>query len=1090
MKFSKIDLKTTFKTFVSVSLLVSGAMTNAEDTEVFYSVNVSKPNVMFVLDISGSMGATVPGTGGQSRIQVLQSAFSGVLAAAPDNVKIGIMNYGQVSTRWWVQDERFRQHSVSGVGFPVTDINALVKPITDQYGTGGLVAPFATETVREYLPRVVNGWQQRSYTPIVDSLYEAALYYRGEKMHYGITSPTTGGAHPATYEGTAITQNVANVGRHNITVSVPGVGGSVVPKYKSPIESSCQSNYIVLMTDGAPTYLTINNNGHAQYDTGPFNRVMRGDSSYSRLAGDISHCNNAAGGMWTGKCGKEITHYLADNDNIPDPSATFPNGQEGDQLIKTYVVGFGSGLSGGAKDYLKSLETIDDDPNTTKVEDGYFEADNPQTLIDTFASILSDIAEPQGTLASPGYSVNVKSGLEHEKDIYIPVFDRKNASRWSGNLKKFKIVDVNDRRLIRGKNNINAVDELGGFTSEALDYWSTSSNSNPDGKDVEKGGLASLLTDPDKRHIYSNITNNLNLYSSGNKLVEGNSNITNDKLGIPSGSSSSYRKKLINFMRGWKDGDRDGGHGDVRKHMGDMLHSEPIVITYNVGDASGSGKKQYIFAGTNEGYLHAFDTDSGKEQFAFIPAEFLKTIVEPQFRNEGTQSDHKYGVDGTLTYWFKDDGVKGVVDGSDHVYLYFGLRRGGTSYYALDITNVNKPKLLWTKSASDYPSMGQSWSAPYLAKVTDSSGNIKEVVIISGGYDPAEDRDKVSEPGILDNASAPVTASKGNDILILDAKKGDLVWSMPAAMRSQIKSSIPGGVRILDTNYNGSVDRMYFGDTGGNLWRLDLSEDSNTPSKLTKLAQLASTGSSARKFYNEPDVAIMKLGGESIFVVSLGSGFRAHPMDSSITDKFYMIKDTSPFESLETSGPNAFSTITEGDLASITISGSGSGTSVTQTGSFSDTDKKGWVVNLPESGEKVLATAVTFDGVITFTTLVPEALTSGVGIDQCAAPATQGRLYAIDVLNGGAGLDLNLDGTVSDADIYTLVAKGEIPGKPQAIVNSLEVADELDGSGNPTGNQTCKHPVDIRIGKKLSQATGYDTCRLESVYWSDPVSDK
>jgi len=95
-------------------------------------------------------------------------------------------------------------------------------------------------------------------------------------------------------------------------------------------------------------------------------------------------------------------------------------------------------------------------------------------------------------------------------------------------------------------------------------------------------------------------------------------------------------------------------------------------------------------------------------------------------------------------------------------------------------------------------------------------------------------------------------------------------------------------------------------------------------------------------------------------------------------------------------------------------------------------------------------------------------------------------LYAVNIFSGGAGLDLDESGVINHADISAIVAKGEIPGKPQAIVNKLEL-NKISGEDGANERTTCKHPVDIRIGKKLSQATGYDTCRLESIYWSDPA---
>lgn len=1011
----------------------------------------------------------------KSKLNVMKESLRAVLENAPDNVKVGLMNYGQEgdsSSGSWQK----RHFAVSGVAFPVTDINAKARDVitssSEVYGLPGY--PNETATIRDFLPDVADSWNASNYTPIVDSLYEAALYMRGEKMHYGQTLPNKNGAHPSTYDGAVITTDM----------EVDGRDLSTAPTYKTPIESSCQENYIVLMTDGAPTY-NIAYDGLGINDTpGPLARrasiPASGQGPQGALANAIPACSAPAGVGNAGKCGAELTNYLATHDNLPDPTGSFPDGQEGDQFIHTFTIGFGTGEGSKTETYLKSLATYDDDDTPEGPEDdGYFEASTPEALADAFESILQEVAAPKGTLASPGYSVNVKSGLEHEKDIYIPVFDRKNSSRWAGNLKKFKIVDDGGRRKIKGSNGVNAVDELGGFTSNALDYWSTSPASDPDGKVVQKGGLANLI-DPVGRKVYSDLSSSGNLYAASNLVDESNmSNIDNNALGLPSTATLDYRKEIVNFMRGWKNGIAGG---DPRYHMGDMLHSEPLVVTYNKGSDSGAGKEQYIFAGTNEGYLHAFDTDTGEEKFAFIPSELLSTIAEHQFLNTGTQEDHKYGVDGTLTYWFKG-GDDGVVNSGDQIILYFGLRRGGTTYYALDVTDIDQPKLLWKKSATNYPSMGQSWSAPYLAKVgIGDDGEGKEVVIISGGYDPDDDRNK---PGTLevDNATSPVTADVGNDILILDAKTGDKIWSLSSGQRSQITNSIPGGVRILDTNYNHKIDRMYFADTGGNVWRLDLSENLGSSGATTELTKFAVLGAS-RKFYNEPDIALMRLNGKTVFAVSIGSGFRAHPLDKTISDKFFILVDESPFKGLDTTSENAFVPISLGALATINISDSG----VSQGGSIKDADKRGWKVNLPEQGEKVLATAVTFDGVVTFTTLVPEVLSRGVGVDQCAAPATQGRFYAINVLTGGAGLDLDLSGSgsddpfdsshITDSDIFVTVAKGEIPGKPQTIFNPLDVV----------GGE-CTHPVDIRIGKKLSQATGYDACRLESVYWSNPVQE-
>jgi len=834
----------------------------------------------------------------KTRLEVMQDSLRRVLEKAPDNVNVGLMNYGFEE----LQDgnpEKRKMHGVSGVAFPITDINekarTIIPTVNDVHGLPSF--PEETADVREYLADIADTWVPSSWTPIVDALYEAALYYRGEKVHYGQSLPNRGGAHPTTYDDTG--NHYPNGVVDDLVFDAPGRDRSKAPTYKSPIVSSCQANYIVLMTDGEPTYERSTNT------KGPFARRVaiangNGGGPVGPLANAVGSCANPQGVGNSGTCGAELTAYLATHDNIPNKSSSNPNGQDGDQFIETFSIGFGTATDSDNEKYLKSIATYDDEDNST-ADDGYYAASTPEELAAAFQGILEAVAAPTGTLASPGYSVNVKNGLENENDIYIPVFDRKNSSRWSGNLKKFKIVNVGGERLIRGKNNLNATETTGGFTNDALDYWSTSAN--PDGGDVEAGGVANLLTDPAARKIVSNLTGdlNVNLSAPANAVNEANiASITNDLLGLPNTADLDLRKQIINFMRGYIDGNPSAG---ARKHMGDMLHTEPAVITYEKG-GNGKTKQQYVFAATNEGYVHAFDAVTGEEKFAFLPKELLK-IAEPQFRNAGTQVDHKYGVDGIMNFKFVG-GADGSIDSGDQIILYFGLRRGGNSFYALDVTNIDQPKLLWTKS---YPSMGQSWSTPYLKKVgkqgstcADGQVNCQDVVIISGGYDEDEDRDKNDGSKEVDDATSLVTADVGNDILILDALNGDLVWSMPTSMRSRITSSIPGGLRAIDYNQNNLVDRIYFADTGGFIWRLDLSEaigDSTAPqTQLFEFADFGSQGRSSdrRKFYNEPEVASMKLNGRSIYTVSIGSGFRAHPMDDTIDDRFYVLVDHEPLE--------------------------------------------------------------------------------------------------------------------------------------------------------------------------------------------------
>lgn len=1134
----------------------------------------------------------------KSRLQVMQSALKTVLAGAPSNLSVGIMNYGNTT-------KKNRKDRPNGVSFPVTSVNMKARPIVEEAITiNGVIRwdlsktpePDPSATVRQYLSEIADSWEAKGRTPIVDALYEASLYYRGEPSRFGANNadklfaahPTTY-AHPApdlvepvqdiftlsactgsgddskyhyevwgdadvaywesgqTWDGLkcpADRDNPTNPGtvancantKHDCRIEVDSVCHGVetqvetgttcgpvdedgnqdcetdydyqcdvgyvdenvrvcyfsvcqvektkkpMPDYISPAVADCQSNNIVLMSDGKPE--TLKKNGDEA-----FPKALVAIQDYMGLGS--AGCVEEPNGFKSGRCGSELTAYLSDND--------INSGLVGDQTIDTHVIGFADGISAEAIDYLKSLVTIDDPTTPNKVE-GYFSAQDEAELAQAFADTLESIAQEARSQASPGYSVNVKSGLEHEDDIYIPVFDKSRGSTWAGNLKLFKLVDDNGHRFIKGKDGgggyKNAMTELGLFKDDAWDIWSQSQT--PDGNSIHKGGTASLLDDPRQRKLYSNIFSN-NIIDSKNRIKRQNPRLREDmlfdrnQLGLSVQEAKKYRKTVINYIRGWIGGN-DGGWGDgigngfpegnipaqSRKHMGDMLHAEPVVITYGAG-------KQYIFAATNEGFLHVFDTTTGEEKFAFMPKELLKNI-EPQFSGEGA---HLYGIDGNISYFIhnKDDN-DAEISGNEKLMLYFGLRRGGSSYYALDITDIDKPTIEWTidEDTGGFSDLGQSWSMPYIANVYHN-GSKKPAVIFTGGYDTAQDYYGNDEPPVSVTGNANI--SKGKDIYIVDALGSggttDLWWKMSSDAQNgaDVSHSIPGGVRILDVNRNGLLDRLYFADTGGNVWRLDLKEDLSSGSVLNKIASLGGGGSDSRKFYNEPDVAMMRGNGKLMFTVSVGSGLRAHPLNEDIDDHMFILLDKNPIQKM----PEPFSgLITKSDLAQVAIAGAGDNKSVTVhfgagNEKITDTDLDGWYVTLPESGEKVLASSITFEGSLLFTTLVPKVLVTGDMISLCASPTTQGRIYAMNILTGKASFDLDGNDAVNDQDVFETISASEIPGTPQLIFNALV----KKGGGTSGDPETYEHPVDIRIGKKSTEVGVRDTANVESIYWSDPA---
>lgn len=1209
---NKLSRNAALRTILAATVLGASHLSQADDTEIYFSENLTnvRQNVMFVIDGSGSMNTAVEKGSSETRLDVMKKALTSVLQAAPDNLNVGLMNFGELG-------DHLGGH---GVKFPVSPIDDKALPIvtskfdSSEWWRSSIPEPSSTLTVRDYLSDITDwywkdNWYDNEYngksvkemtrtgaTPLVDALYEAGLYFRGDKVTFGLGPArydNRWSAHPSTYDQGIIqtsctstqTQTIDGqidfddeeypwlqcANSDNTSVSYANckttescsttrvktgtekvcdtvdtsdwypwagyywywngyswenkgkvsdynknknkncrwedvyeeqtqcsydvctaTGPSIKPNYVSPITQECQSNYIVLLSDGEPTsYLDDYYDYNETYKglkagTHP-TMTDKSDPSDTFTHNDCeTNSSKFPSGFHDGVCGPEIARFLANTDNSDLP---------GTQSVRTYTVGLGLSGDPSAENYLKSLVTTDDDPSTPEVE-GYFSVENEEQIASAFSNILTEISSTTTSFASPGYTVNARTGLENEDVIYIPVFDKQLAPRWNGNLKKFSLTkdaDGSNSKIV-GKNGKVAVSELGVFYDNAIDLYSTSSSG--DGNSVSKGGLASLIN-PNTRKALTNIACTklpCILDTASNRLLPENTSLLNLDLGLLNLSFLSdllfkeKQKDLVNFIRGRTWNDKTNSY-DLNPRMGDMLHSEPVIVTYDKDyKASSSADKAYnkqvIFAGTNEGYLHAFDTVSGEELFAFMPESLIKNI-NVQYQNTGT-GNHAYGIDGVITTWSSDknkDGVISAQDG-DHVYLYFGLRRGGREYYAMDVTDPTDPKLLWELSSntSKFENLGQSWSTPYVTQIRVSDTELREVVVFTGGYDENQD--------IQDIDQRASTDSMGNDVFIVDAHTGAYIWSLqggttgsaPLSGASELTHSIPGGARLLDMNRDGAIDRMYFADTGGKVWRLELPMGPDyglSGAKLIKFADLASgTGEDARMFYNEPDVALLKHKGQNWLTVSVGSGYRSHPADGTVSDKFFVLLDAAVSTPLTTNlaGDEDFKAIEVKDMVEVTTSGStvNQGAMTDQT-IFDVENKSGWYLVLPEDGEKVLSTSVTLEGKVMFTTLVPGLGVDMTDIDVCTAPATQGRLYSLNILTAEAGSDLNGDDNVTDADLFTLVSSNEIPGTPQLVFNSPYCADGK-----------CQHLVDIRVGKKNSAVTNYNSDFLESVFWTNP----
>lgn len=354
--------------------------------------------------------------------------------------------------------------------------------------------------------------------------------------------------------------------------------------------------------------------------------------------------------------------------------------------------------------------------------------------------------------------------------------------------------------------------------------------------------------------------------------------------------------------------------------MGGIVHSYPVQLTYSgtldeYGDLSTTRDRSILF-GTMEGGLHIVNAETGVEESVFVPAEILNDTVRSKALSP-TATDSvapSHGMDGA---WVADPAYKiessksGTTTTSKvtarRMNVYGGMRMGGNSYFGMDLLDPKKPKLLFrvNNTVTGYTDMGQSWSKPVLANIR-YDGKIKRVMIVGGGYDQCYENPLFQLGGSVSypaGCSGKITA-KGNAVYIVDAEDGSLVWSATyndssadaTDGRKYLKHSIVSRISTLDRNADGLVDHLYFGDLGGQLFRIDLDNDAATAATLGKrvvrLANLASAvtdtsytssntylGENAPRFYEPVTVTIHDKAGKTFILVGAVSGDRSTPLD-------------------------------------------------------------------------------------------------------------------------------------------------------------------------------------------------------------------
>ena len=932
--------------------------------------------------------------------------------------------------------------------------------------------PFKTN--RQRLVELVNDLSTcpTCLTPIASTMLEAANYWRGEDVDYGLArgGNSTGRiSHPASYctaagdcGGATISGSTDDFGVQNLTgcdVTVNPDSSNCAnrqilgaPTYISPFntELTCATNHQVLLTDGSAFF---GNSSSVQSNV----KSMIGESSCDSDNSSFKTSEDSAHTYTTDEvCTVDLIRFLHNEDQ----STSLAN----DQIVKTHTIGF-------ALSDANATQFITDMANVGGGD--VYAASSAGELVSVFESILTEVKNDPTSFVSPALATNAFNRLLSRDEVYFGLFTPQLSEAWLGNVKKYNIcidVDSCTPGTIFDATGVAAVDTTDDkFKDSAKSIWS----GVVDGKATTQGGAGHEITDFTNQTLYTD-TDNTTIASNGEllsgagfKLTSSNwdsgdlSSLRDAICPTPSTSGGSDCETRMLWLLGQKsttDPDTDIST-DQRWSVNDVLHSSPAVITYGGSDSDGDGVIDTFFDkiiyGTNDGVLHMVNGETGAEEWRYMPGDFWGQ-QQDMFANG--QGDHIYGLDVTPTIQVIDadsDGTIETADG-DQVIAYVAARRGGDNIYALDLSadlagssSTLTPRFLWRieGGTGDFSRLGQTWSQPIVATINVDSGSgteNKEVLIFGGGYDAALDNSETYTPA--DNGGNDFL---GNAIYIVDPDDGSLILSISGSGSgadievSDMNYSIAASIRKLDSDFDNVTDRLYAVDTGGQVWRIDLAtldltspnpEGSTVVGKLAEIAD-SSSDSKQRRFFDAPSVVQVRdtlFSNESDYdYVLVGSGYRPHPLNIDVEDRFYAFRDffTGANEMADDDVDNVSDT-TDGypqidgsaydndDLIDVT-------STILDSSDSTHKEAGGWYYDFTDAGttaEKVLSAPVTTAGVVTFTTFSPEESSS----DLCGASLGLGTAYNFDILSAGAALDFDGDGDI-DLDDRTFELSSGIP---------------------------------------------------------------
>ncbi|TCZ88658.1 pilus assembly protein [Lysobacter sp. N42] len=549
----------------------------------------------------------------------------------------------------------------------------------------------------------------------------------------------------------------------------------------------------------------------------------------------------------------------------------------------------------------KGVENIDDLLHAAVNGHGEFiAATNAEAFGEALNSVLGQI---QARLAS-GSNVSTNStSFQSDSRMYQATY---MAGQWSGDI------------VARD------VTAAGGIS--ASEAWRVSNR-------IERS-----LTDGDTRNDFH--TRPV-LTWNGSRGVDFPTNSQESTLGRSTGAAIVSGEDNAAYIKGDRSNEKQRG-GVLRNRsilLGDIVNSSPFYVK----------ETNTLYVGANDGMLHAIHAGTGDVLFSYVPAglDFAKlaTLSDPNYQ-------HAFFVDGPVA-------VASQSSAGDN-YLVGSLGRGGKGVFALDVSNVSRPEVLWDKTAASDNDMGHVIGTPMVTKSNTGAA----IAVVGNGIDSA-------------NGSAA--------LYIYDVQGGSL-------LRKIVVDTGGNGLfapRGADTNGDGRVDYVYAGDLKGNLWKFDVSGTSASSWNVALSgAPLFRTGT------GQPitgGLAIAQEPGNRRIWITFGTGRLISTTDlgSTGTQSLYGIIDN------QTTAISGRGELTQRRIAAVGTNAAGRSVRAFEYYSPLPAGSRGWYIDLgvPTAGERVVSGPRVRGRAAWYSSVIPD---SGSGCE----PGGTGYLNVLDLFTG------------------------------------------------------------------------------------------